>query len=172
MALKTGFKAKATAAGLAALSMLPGATAIAEPANGNSVQPASSTRAIDQIDLRVMDTRGKGVKAGTGVAVMGSGNYAILKIHPASDEVIDDIDTYLRRMIMQGYPRVGMVIADGPNGQDNSAELYVLADDGLPEGRFTNINAHNAEKGIRDAIRDNYPRVWMTQSAALDPAAP
>lgn len=124
------------------------------------------------MNLQVRDVRGEGEVFGRALAVKASGSYAILKIHPANEQIADDIDTYLRTLILDGYPRVGMIIADGPNGQDNSAELYVLADDGLPEGHFTNINAYNAEKGIRDAIRDNYPRVWMTQSAALDPAAP
>ena len=163
---------RSAAAGLAALAAVSSPMAAA-PAYAGDVHPAAQqqVRAIDQVELRGGDIRGKGVGFGEVVAVKGSGSHVVLKIHTDDQDVIDTADTTLRRMVMLGYPQVALLLADGPNGPDNTAEIYVRATDGKPRFSIKNLDGAGVESGLMRAMEKAYPAHWKP-SAALDADEP
>lgn len=122
--------------------------------------PEPKVRAVDRMQLKVFDARGNGVSVGVSIAIGGSANYAIIKLHSNEQGVIDRVDEALRTMMLVGYVRVGMVIADGPNGYDNTAELYVVAADGEPSATFSNMDSEFTRSRIHEALSEKYPLIW------------
>ncbi|MEO0411744.1 MAG: hypothetical protein AAF221_07910 [Pseudomonadota bacterium] len=171
--LKKKFTSPAAAIGLsvaAAFAPMTGAQA-QEPQiipTATTSTPAPTTRAIDQVNMPVVDLRGVENSYGRGevVAIGASGDFAVVKVHSDDQDVLNRIEDSLRGLVMTGYPRVGLVIAEGENGYDNTGELYLLASDGEPRGTFRNLDARSAEAMVNNEIRDIYPNIWRVDTQA------
>jgi len=131
----------------------------------NIQHQAQSTRAIDQVKLRGGDVRDKGAINGTHMAIKASGRYLILKIHTDNEELIKMSEDALKRMILSGdgeYDRLGILVAQGENGQDNTGELYL---GGKVFHTVQDLSADIAAAEIEDEIARNYPNVWRKPKA-------
>jgi len=143
----------------------PVGSAVAD--DGSNVQrQAQSTRAIDQVKLIGGDVRSRGVGNGINMAIKASARYVVLKIHTDNEELIKISEDALKTMILSGdgeYDRLGILVAQGENGQDNTGELYL---GGKVFAKIKDLSSRNAENVIREEIARNYPNVWRKPKAS------
>lgn len=176
MALSSGFRSKAAALGLGALALTGTAHADDQarnvtPVSVTDVQPASTVRAIDRVNMPTRDARGEGVGFGEVAAIAASERYVLFKFHSNDPAIIAEVNDDLRTLVMNGYDDIAFLLADGPNGFDNSAEIYVWATDGKPSATLTNVGGNGTGSGIRDTIKAVYPPSWKPTASLSDPAA-
>lgn len=163
------------ALGLGALAMATTATlgVTSQQAHADDARPVATaaavteTRAIDRVNLPFADITDREPGLAELLAVRGSADAMIVKIHTNDPETIEEIDTILRRMVLAGYPRLALIAAQGRNGFDDSAEIYVLAAEGRPVATHTNITAYNADTSIMDSIRETYPNLWRAEQVSV-----
>lgn len=122
----------------------------------------TSTRAVDQVDLTEIDIRDKSDDYARVTAIAGSAEYAVLKLNSNDNATVERTNLTMRRLMLAGYTKLVLLVAQGENGFDNSAELYIAATNGEPVTRLKNLDADNAEAGLMDTITDFYPNSWKS----------
>lgn len=119
---------------------------------------------MDSLKLGCADLRGHGDGAAKVAAIAGSGRFVVLKIHTNDQKVIKEVDHALREMLMAGYPKLRLLLADGPKGADQTAEMYVGGFE-RPLFTFRNIDASNVRASLHEGIRDAYKHLPTQQAA-------
>ena len=108
---------------------------------------------ICQTRLPIADVRGRGEKFGRTAAISGSHEYVILKVHGSRLDILQRAERVMRRLVMVGYPKLGIVLSDGPN--PTVMEVY-------SGGRrssydvLRNVDAIDGELGIREVVTEAY----------------
>ncbi len=148
-----------TALGLALWGLLAQAATTsfigcARPGAGGTKTP-SHIGYLCQTQLPIADARGRGAEFGEKVALSGSNRYVILKDYGHRLDVIQRAETVLRALIRSGYPRVGLVLADG-----RAPSVMEVYSGGRTESYevLRNVDADNAELGIGNVVKEAYER--------------
>ena len=110
---------------------------------------------ICRTSLPIADVRGRGREHGEKVAMSGSHQYVILKVHGNRRDVIERAERVLRVLIAGGWTKLGLVLADG-----QPATVMEVFSGGRPHlyERMSKVDAYDGESGISEVVTEAYLR--------------
>lgn len=160
---------KTVLASVAMLGVVSSAPALAQDQTPQlrSVSATTDTpqRAIDSEIIQFHDVRDHpNNPAGFAnlAAKHGSLNVAIVKLHTDDQEIIDRAHDHLRSMSMSGWEHVGLLLAQGENGLDNTGEIWIGGRNGLVD-TIDNLDTQGLEGRLGRVIRGASPNQWRPE---------